>query len=176
MVLLVKAAQQKNDLDGLEKKLRQQLPKEREGRRYALEYLELVRLAGRRDLAGLWAYLHGRPFGDGHHPPRDWRDREAAELLVGLGEAAWPFLVAKARQQDEGHLWACVLLARLKAPEALAILKERIASGGPGYDYYYALALLETNEAAALMKEDRVRESVTQYMQRQRQREFPEGF
>ena len=66
-----------------------------------------------------------------------------------------PFAVRKMRGKERDPLWASVLLARMKAPDTLRLVRANVWAEADRQrlrDYFYALALLGSDEAYAFLK------------------------
>lgn len=87
---------------------------------------------------------------------RSWKHEPILKLLVSLGDEAKAFVLTKIEGQGTDPPWAAVVLAKMKAPEALPAIKDRIAACRNCWwlkDYFYALSLLQTDEAYDLLRE-----------------------
>jgi tetratricopeptide (TPR) repeat protein len=154
-MMVVKIHAERGQLRALEPRLRQALAKSKQasGAKMALDYLALLRMAHRKDAAGLWAHLKGHPFNEYDHR-LDWQTREAARLLVTIPEAK-AFALRRLGGKPPESGWAAVLLARMKAAEILPILTRKITAERDGEalaDYFYALTILGTDEAYGVVE------------------------
>jgi len=154
--LFVDLYRSRGQLGALESRLQKavQHSKYAGGAKIAMEYVAMIRMAERGDPEGLWKHLTGRPFvGSSAKPP--WDASRAADLLVSIPDQAKPLALKKMAGEGTDPLWAAVLLARMKAPETLACVKEKIEAETNCWilqDYFYALALLGTEEAYATLR------------------------
>lgn len=111
-------------------------------------YLQMLELAAAEDAEGLWGYLRRHPFAEYE---RVLRFKQAADLLVGIPQAAMPLARSKRRA---GDYWAVFLLARMQAPGIMDTIKRGVATEENVdvlADYFYALAVLGTQEAYAII-------------------------
>jgi len=152
-ILFVDTYHKQGKLGELERKL-DAMERERKpsGVGKAREYLGLLRMAEKKDVGGLWNAMDhgGHPYS--HY---DWKTMKALEALVSLGGEAKPFIMGRTRT-DADAIWACVVLARMKAPEVVPLLREKIRAEVNVWmlcDYFYALALVGTDEAYAIIRE-----------------------
>lgn len=149
-VMLVDLYREKGQLDVLAKKVKRAI-KNRPGARIARDYIALLRMADRGDVKGLWAHLEGDPF---HHVRGTGLPAQASRLLAGIPDKAIPYAVQKMASPDDS-MWASVVLARMKAPDTLRLVRTWVA-GEEGYSrlrtYLFALAVLGTDDAYDLLK------------------------
>lgn len=120
--------------------------------RIALEYLKMLDLAAAGKLEDLWDYLEGRPLDP--HGEEGWKVELAADVLVSMPQVTEPLARVKLAGGPQDEAWACVLLARMKAPGIVHILSECIERKDGPYGlegYFYALALVATDEAYAVI-------------------------
>jgi hypothetical protein len=118
-----------------------------------LEYVKILGLSGRKDIEGLWRemdFAGEKLFGD------DWPREKLSELIASMGASAKPFVVSKlASKDDQEYFQALFTLSRMKAPEVLPMMKEKIPATVEKYDLqrcFEALALLGTDQAYDLME------------------------
>jgi len=153
-LLLVDTHHRRGTLNEVETKLKPLAdPRKNAGAAVAIEYMRMLRMAESKDVAGLWKSLD---FGSHPYPGDDWKSVKLTAFLVSLGDAARPFLMDRVREKiRSGRLWAFVILARMKAVEITPLLRERIKAEPNVHilkDYFYALALLGTDEARAVIE------------------------
>jgi hypothetical protein len=162
-VALVESYRRLGELSTLETKLRAAMEKNKylTAAQMARDYIGLLRAKERRDIAALW-----KPFDHKSHRALEylqWQTKYGAKFLIELGEDAKPFLLGKAKsppknKDDEtadASSWACLLLAQLKAAEALPILKEKLKTIKSAQELKYrfwALAILNSDESRAILE------------------------
>ena len=84
-----------------------------------------------------------------------WKAEEAVRLMLSIPEAAKPYAIASLELGTPGNQWASVLLARMNAPELVPILTKKVATETDASalaDYFYALALMGTDEAYGILE------------------------
>ena len=153
-VLVVDVYRERRQLAAIEARLQEALAKSaaNAGARAGLDYVRMVRLADGGDAAALWAILEGHPA-DG--AGLAWQTVQAANLLVSMPAKARAAALERAGRPGTDPMWAATILARLKAPETVALIKEKAAADTRPEalsDYCAALAILGTDEALALLK------------------------
>jgi len=153
MVLLVDLCQKNGKLAELEYNLQAA----RQKPSGLTSYLEMLHQAEKGDYEPLWkqiSHLNQHPFI--HGVPL------VARVLATQGERVKPFLMQKLkdaeadRKEGGDPLWILVLLGAIKAPETQDLVKPRIESEKNVHclkDYFYALALLGTEKAYAVIRD-----------------------
>lgn len=151
-VMLVDIYRASGKLPSLEAKLQAALRKNKQNSaaNTARDYIAMVRQAEQGDTEALWKRLEGDPCpDDGLH----WPAAQAAALLAAIPEKTKPLAMSKLGGEGNQPPWAAVILARIKAPETLALVRAKIeAQKSYWMAYPYALALLGTDEAHAQLK------------------------
>jgi len=150
--MLVDIYRASGKLPSLEAKLQAALRKNKQNSaaNTARDYIAMVRQAEQGDTEALWKRLEGDPCpDDGLH----WPAAQAAALLAAIPEKTKPLAMSKLGGEGNQPPWAAVILARIKAPETLALVRAKIeAQKSYWMAYPYALALLGTDEAHAQLK------------------------
>ncbi len=151
-ILLVDIYRGKGALPSLEAKLQATLRKnERNSAASAArDYIAMIRMAEQGDAEGLWRRLEGDPFQD---DGLRWPAAQAAALLASIPEKTKPVALRKLGGEGNASPWAAVLLARIRAPETLPLVRAKIGAQETCWaGHLYALALLGTDEAYAQLK------------------------
>jgi hypothetical protein len=111
------------------------------------EYLALLDLADKRDVAGLWGAL------DGH--PEMWKRERVTELLVSLGDDTKAFATEKLNSATDTHR-AIVFLGKLKAvevaPKVVQLVRREQNLWMLG-DYFTALLRMEDAQLTELVRQ-----------------------
>lgn len=150
-ILLVDLYRDRGKLGEVEARL--QKARECFGAKLASEYVALIRMAEKGDAEGLWKHLQGSPS---QKDPPSWQPGVAARLLVSIPEKAKPFALKQMDAGERNPLWASAILARMKAPETLALVRAKVQGEENSWqlqEYLYALALLGTEEAYAQLRD-----------------------
>lgn len=152
LVLLVDLCQKNGNLAEVEAKLQ---PKARPAGT-SPSYFDMIHMAEKADFEPLWRqvgqhnqhpFIHGVPL--------------AGRVLATQGDRVRPFLMqklkdAQARLPEAGDtVWVIVLLGGIQAPETKDLAMKGIESEGNVHclkDYFYALALMGTDEAYAVIR------------------------
>lgn len=165
------------------------------GARLAREYATILKLADRGDVAALWkrlekltAVYQGYPelncfafdFYDSDPPSSSsdsedsWLRGKVVAAIESLGNESRPFLLSKMHTHNRMQGWALVLLAKLRAPQAMEKIRGELAADkqrpqkldADGVrieeeraeehamlrrDYLYALSFVKTSEAVKLL-------------------------
>jgi len=150
---LVDVFRGKGELDALVAKLRG-IPagsKQEGAAKIALEYVGILELVDRKDLPGLWRKMD---FG-GKLTGEDWPRERASTLIATMGPPAKPFLIGKLDSEGPEYYYALFALSRMKAPEVLPLIRNKLPTLADEYDLrrcFRALALLHTDEAYDLLE------------------------
>ena len=150
-VMLVDLYRGRGKLGEIEARLREALAKSphNAAAKTGIEYVALLRLAEKKDVEALWKHLDGHPYLE--YAPK-WNVARAADLLAAMPETTKPYALEKMKATGHHVLWAAVLLGRIKAPETLALVREKVRAEENCWclrDYFYALAMLGTEQAYA---------------------------
>lgn len=126
------------------------------GARIAKEYIAILRAAEGKDIESLWERIKDSTLAPlTPYWNSQWNTVEAMERLVQLMELSRPHFQARAKQADSEGQWAVVMLAKLNEKQILPIIQRRMEEGLDTFvigNYFYALALLDTDEAYTILK------------------------